>query len=231
MGKFILLNRANLGISTEAALAASNVTETQLKQLEIQEAFNKSVEKVSTLLMGTVEPIMAAISNHASVFYGLLTAVAGLSLIKLVASLSQALRTIVAITSFVNPAQVIKGLAVAAIGVGGITALLKGFDKVTETGDLDMSPNGGPIAYSPQLGGLFQGKPEDGLMFYKDRGNTRTSGEIILSDAQVNRIAAAVASGAEEGTSKAKLVLNIDGRKLADSQQVPSALGQYRFSS
>jgi len=231
MGKFILLNRKNLGISTEAALAASNVTETQLKQLEIQEAFNKSVEKVSTLLMGTVEPIMAAISNHAGVFYGLMTAVAGLSLIKLVASLASALRTVVAITSFINPAQVIKGLAVAAIGVGGITALLKGFDKVTETGDLDMSPNGGPIAYSPKLGGLFQGKPEDGMMFYKDRSNTRTSGEIILSDAQVNRIAAAIASGAEEGTSKAKLVLNIDGRKLADSQQVPSALGQYKFSS
>jgi hypothetical protein len=96
MGKFILLNRANLGISTEAALAASNVTETQLKQLEIQEAFNKSVEKVSTLL---------------------------------------------------------------------------------------------------------------------------------------NRLADFISKGAERGTSKAKLSLNVDGRRLADSQQVPSILGQYRFSS
>jgi hypothetical protein len=46
-----------------------------------------------------------------------------------------------------------------------------------------------------------------------------------------NKLADAIAKGAERGTSNAKLALNVDGRKFADSQQVPGVLGQYKFSS
>ena len=46
-----------------------------------------------------------------------------------------------------------------------------------------------------------------------------------------NQLADAIAKGAERGTSKARLALNVDGRKFADNQQVPSVLGTYKFSS
>jgi hypothetical protein len=69
MGKFILLNQAQLGISTQAAAAAAGVTEEQLKQLTIQEAFNKSVSKVASILTGAVEPVMAALANNAWLVY------------------------------------------------------------------------------------------------------------------------------------------------------------------
>jgi hypothetical protein len=70
MGKFVLLNQAQLGISTQAAAAAAGVTEEQLKQLTIQEAFNKSVSKVASILTGAVEPVMAALANNAWLVYG-----------------------------------------------------------------------------------------------------------------------------------------------------------------
>ena len=133
------------------------------------------------------------------------------------------------------------GIAAAGILAAGFGAI-SGLQKV---GDLDMSPNGGPIVYSPNVGGLFQGDKRDGVQLkppgYSDnkegvsnttinnnsnRNSTTTTSVAIDYD----KLANAIAMGAERGTAKAKLNVNLDGNAVSNTLQTPMAMGARRYS-
>jgi hypothetical protein len=109
----------------------------------------------------------------------------------------------------------------------GIAPASKGPFTITDSyGNMAITAKGDSLAVSPNI--ELNNRP---LNPGTRNTNERNTSEIILSDTQLNRLADFISKGAERGTSKAKLSLNVDGRRLADSQQVPSILGQYRFSS
>ena len=52
------------------------------------------------------------------------------------------------------------GIPLAIAAGAGLFGLYK---KATSVGDMGIDPNGGPVVTSPKLGGIFQGKKQDGL--------------------------------------------------------------------
>jgi hypothetical protein len=251
MGKFVLLNQAQLGISTQAAAAAAGVTEEQMKQLTLQETFNKSIEKLTSFLVGGLEPALAAIANNFTTMGAILGTLAGLSLAKLITQLAAAAVQAGLIKAFVNPTGLLIGLgaltAVLAIAGGMAASYAKNSASKVEDGFADSSS--GPFEIKDKFGRRAITTPGDNLAVSPNVAlttpnpnlttpnsnlttptrNTRNESSAMQLD--YNKLADAIAKGAERGTSNAKLALNVDGRKFADSQQVPGVLGQYKFSS
>jgi hypothetical protein len=233
MGKFVLLNRAALGITQQQAMAASGVTEEQLKQLTIQESFNNSIEKLTSFLVSGLEPALAAIANSFTTVGVVLGALAGLSLVKLITQLAAAAVQAGLIKAFVNPTALLIGLGTLAAGMaiaGGIAASYA--KKASQVGDGFADSSRGPFTVTDSFGAQAITTPGDNLAVSPNvglRGASRNEASSMQLD--YNKLADAIASGAERGTSKARLALNVDGRKFADNQQVPSVLGTYKFSS
>jgi hypothetical protein len=233
MGKFVLLNRAALGITQQQAMAASGVTEEQLKQLTIQESFNNSIEKLTSFLVSGLEPALAAIANSFTIVGVVLGALAGLSLVKLITQLAAAAVQAGLIKAFVNPTALLIGLGTLAAGMaiaGGIAASYA--KKASQVGDGFADSSRGPFTVTDSFGATAITTPGDNLAVSPNvglRGASRNEASTMQLD--YNQLADAIAKGAERGTSKARLALNVDGRKFADNQQVPSVLGTYKFSS
>ena len=65
------------------------------------------------------------------------------------------------------------GIPLAGLAVAGLYGLYK---KATSVGDMGIDPNGGPIVTSPGLGGVFQGKKQDGLSMGPGMGTDPSTG-------------------------------------------------------
>ena len=65
------------------------------------------------------------------------------------------------------------GIPLAIAAVGGMTGLAM---KAMNVGDMGIDPNGGPIVTSPKLGGIFQGKKQDGLSMGPGMGTDPSTG-------------------------------------------------------
>ena len=65
------------------------------------------------------------------------------------------------------------GVPLAIAAAGGLFALYK---KATSVGDMGIDPNGGPVVTSPKLGGIFQGKKQDGLSMGPGMGTDPSTG-------------------------------------------------------
>jgi hypothetical protein len=190
---------------------------------------------------------LAGMAENAGVLYGLMIGIGTIAAVSFAKSLGQALVSMIALIP--KAALLLKietGTAVAALtklsattlGVGAISAVIgaglavaafKAMQKV-EDGFADSSR--GPFTITDRFGATAITTPGDNLAVSPNvglRGTNRNEASTMQLD--YNQLAEAIAKGAERGTSKARLALNIDGRKFADSQQVPSILGQYRFSS
>jgi hypothetical protein len=86
------------------------------------------------------------------------------------------------------------GIPLAIAAAGGLFALFK---KATSVGDMGIDPNGGPIVTSPNLGGIFQGKKQDGLSMGPNMGtnpsasgttNTGGSTDMSTTNALLNQL-------------------------------------------
>jgi hypothetical protein len=272
MGKFVLLNRASLGITQQEAMAAANVSEAQLKQLTIQESINKSLEKLTQLMITGLEPIVSSIANNFVLVSTVLGAIAGLSLSKLVLQLSAAAVQAGLIKGFLSPQQFLVAVGAITAGLAIVGAATAGYVKRQAQNVQDgLAPaEKGPFTITDKFGAMAVTTPGDALLATPNLSsitnqtpssptiqnnvvpqtiNNTTIPKTIINNTTINResrnvpttvnlteqdikaITNAIALGAERGASKARLSLNVDGRKLADNQQVPSILGQYKFSS
>ena len=164
MGKFVLLNQANLGITQQEAMAAAGVTEEQLKQLTIQESFNNSIEKLTSLLIAGVEPALSAIANNFTLIGGVLGTLAGLSLAKLITQLAAAAVQAGLIGAFTNPAGLLIGLGVLTAGLAAAGAIAANYaQKASKVQDGIAPADKGPFTITDKFGAMAITTPGDAL--------------------------------------------------------------------
>ena len=142
-----LLKQQYLNKSTEEvrALAGDEVAK-RLEAINAQDRFNLAMEKMQDIVarlvggpLGTMADIIASIASNTGVLYGVLTAIAGLSLARTVSSIalmSAQLRVAAiagaATSAFLNPVNLILGVAALATAVGVIASAMNNAEDATE---------------------------------------------------------------------------------------------------
>ena len=224
-------------LTTEEAAKKAGMSIEDAKRLTLQQSITKSVEKLTQALAGPLEAF-AALADNAFVLYTTLGLIGTISLARTIGSLVTMGSTLAAnaIAAGATSSALSLGLAVPAIiaGVallGGSLAAMYAESKQQVKDGLAPSSRG-PFTITDSFGATAITTPGDNLAVSPNvglRGTSRNEASSMQLD--YNQLADAIAKGAERGTSKARLALNVDGRKFADSQQVPNVLGQYKFSS
>ena len=218
LGKAILLQRGISDLTDEQVKRASGVTREQLLQLSAIESISKSVEKLTSMLAIGLEPIFRSLANNASVAFGVLGALAGLSLARLVLQLTQAAVGAGIIGAITNPL----GLAAALGAVVAIPAIIgAGIGAgASPMGDGIFAAGRGPII-STREGGLFQGTSNDDVLVGPGIARGRNAG---LSKADI----AAIAKAVRDGASQAQI--NLDGDRVSNRLQPSLAVNTRRYS-
>ena len=221
LGKAILLQRGMTDLTDEQVKRASGVTREQLMQLSATESIVKSVEKLTSILAVGVEPIFRAIAQNASVIYGLIGALAGLSFARLVLQFTQMATSIGLISAIANPGRFLGGLAAAALLPAVAGAVFGGIQSRTnQMGDGIFAAGRGPII-STREGGLFQGTSNDDVLVGPGIARGRNAG---LSKADIEAIAKAVRDGASQAQ------INLDGGRVSNRLQPSLAVNTRKYS-
>ena len=205
------------GMTEEEAGIRAGMNIEDAKRLALQDQLTKSVEKLSLALAAPMA-FLADMASNAGVFYGFLTALAGLSFVKMVGGLAQAAVAMGALGVAINPLQI-------ALMVGG-TALLAGtiasaISRAKQVGDAIIPAGKGPII-STREGGLFQGTANDDIIMAP--GIARGGRNAGLSQADV----AAIAKAVRDGASQAQI--NLDGGRVSNRLQPPLAVNTRKYS-
>ena len=221
LGKAVLLQRGISDLTDEQVKRASGVTREQLMQLSATESIVKSVEKLTSILAVGVEPIFRSIAQSASVVYGLIGALAGLSFARLVLQFTQMATSIGLISAIANPARFLGGLAAAALLPAVAGAVFGGIQSRTNRmGDGIFAAGRGPVI-STREGGLFQGTSNDDVLVGPGIARGRNAG---LSKADIASIAKAVRDGASEAQ------INLDGGRVSNRLQPALAVNTRKYS-
>jgi len=217
MADMIFQQRLQLGITDEQARLTAGLTQQDFERLSIQESISTSLNKIGETLSVVIEPVLRALSENAFALYTILGSIAGLSLAKTVISLAQMALSAGAI-----------GVALGGLGAVVLTAgiaalaytLFKGYADAKQVGDAIIPAGKGPII-STREGGLIQGTANDDIVMAPGvaRGG-RNTGNVIISDEQLQRITSAV--------SKAQL--NINGKRASSLLQPDFAVTTYSYS-
>jgi hypothetical protein len=170
-----LLKQQYLGMSYEQVVAMSGEeVANRVEALNAQDKFNAAMEKLQDLVgslvggpLGDLVIAMANLANNSTILYSTLGLISAISLAKLVTgvvSLATALTesAVAAATTeaFINPLQVLGGLAIAAAAAGTIMALIANSKKdPTSVGDMYSAK--GKTLISTKEGGLFEPSPND----------------------------------------------------------------------
>ena len=234
LGQAILLQQSQLDLTDKQRASILGITEAQLMQQDLLTSIDKSFSKITQTVGLVLEPVMRSIAENAWLVYGAIAAISAISLYKLVASLATATAQMVALGVFANPLGALAALSAGVLIMAGIGGAISKFVGSTtpqvQDGYADSSR--GPFTITDSFGATAITTPGDNLAVSPNvglRGANRNEASTMQLD--YNQLADAIAKGAERGTSKARLALNVDGRKFADNQQVPSVLGTYKFSS
>jgi len=196
LGKAILLQRGISDLTDEQVKRASGVTREQLMQLSATESIIKSTEKLTSMLAIGLEPMFRSLANNASVVFGLVGALAGLSLARLVLQIGQAAVGMGIIGAVTNPAGLLLGLGALV----AIPALIGAGMGVSQMGDGIFAAGRGPVI-STREGGLFQGTSNDDVLVGPGIARGRNAG---LSKADIASIAPVISTregGLSQGTS------------------------------
>ena len=217
MANMIFQQRLQLGITDEQARLTAGLTQQAFERLTKQDSIATSLNKIGETLSVVIEPVLRALSETAFALYTILGAIAGLSLAKTVVSLAQMAISAGAI-----------GIALGGLGAVVLTAgiaalayqLYKGYAEAKQVGDAIIPAGKGPII-STREGGLIQGTANDDVVMAPGvaRGG-RNTGNVVISDEQLQRITSAV--------SRAQL--NINGKRASSLLQPDFAVTTYSYS-
>ena len=233
LGQAILLQRSQTDLSDAQLASMLNITEEQLLQQDLLTSIDKSFSSITQTVAGVFAPAMAFLAENAGLLKFAIGALATISLGRLIGQLAATAGQIAFIYGVTSPLLLVGGLLAAAAAVGGITAYIsKSQNKTSQVGDGFADSSRGPFTVTDSFGAQAITTPGDNLAVSPNVGLRGTNrNEASSTQLDYNKLADAIAKGAERGTSKASLALNVDGRKFADNQQVPNVLGQYKFSS
>lgn len=222
-------------LTTEEAAKRAGMSIEDAKRLTLQQSITKSVEKLTEALAGPLEAF-AALADNAFVLYTTLGLIGTISLARTIGSLITMASTLGASATFASAtsAALTLGLGAAAI-VGAITligAAMASANKEAKQSVQDgIAPaSKGPFTITDSYGGTAITAKGDSLAVSP---NITREGRNTPSSMQLDydRLADAIAKGAETGTSRARLTARVDNRQFASNQQTAQVIEQYRFSS
>jgi len=176
----------------------------QLASVSTQEAFLQSINKLKEVFVTLVDPLVPVLKIFGDIFSVVAKVVSFLSPIIPGLMLLGGIATL-------NPALITLG----AIGFGkqiisdGIAPASKGPFTITDSfGATAITSKGDGLAVSPNI----------------TREDRNTPSTIVLSDAQINKIANAVRDGASRAT------INLDGDRVSSRLQTPGVINQRQYS-
>ena len=168
-----LFKQQYLGRSVEevAALEGEEVAK-RLEALNAQDKFNLAMEKMQDIVakivgggLGQLADLIANMAKSSGVLFGVLTAIAGISLAKTVMSLAlmsaqlkQSAIAGAATSAFLNPVNLAIGVAALAVTVGLLSSMFSDAESVG-----DMSYSKGKTLISTKEGGLFEPSLNDDI--------------------------------------------------------------------
>ena len=202
------------------------------KRLSAQESIAKSVEKLTVALAGPIEAF-ASLASNATVLYTTLGLIATISLARTIGSLVTMGSTLAAnaIAAGATSSALSLGLAVPAIIAG--VALLGGSlaamyaESKQQIKDGIAPSSKGPFTITDSFGATAITARGDSLAVSPNiKRDDRNSGTMLDYD----KLAEAIAKGAEKGTSRATVVTNLDGDRVSTRLQPSLAVNTRRYS-
>jgi hypothetical protein len=233
------------GLSVEEAARKSGMSIEDAKRLTIQESINKSIAKMSELLAFPLE-MLAGMVENAGILYGIMVGIGTIAAVSFAKSLGKALVSMIAIIPKAALLLKIKtGTAVAALtelsattlGLGAIAAVagvglaVSAFKAMQNVNDGIADSSKGPFTITDNFGDTAITARGDSLAvspnIRREERNPPNASSVAID---YDKLADAIAMGAERGTSKANLNVNLDGNRVSNALQTPQAMTTRRYS-
>jgi hypothetical protein len=246
-----LLKQQYMNMSREQVVAlAGEEVANRLEAVSAQDKFNAAVEKMQDLFakiaggpLGQLADMMAGLLDNSAALYGIMAAIAGISFVKLIASLVTTAATLAssavaggALAAFINPASLIIGIAaLATLGAIIGSQMTNASEAAQPAGDMFSSK--GKTIVSPKEGGLFSLSDNDEFAAAPGLGNMisrqQTSATVVQQDnsallSAVNTLIAETKntnSGLDRLNAK-QAVVKVDSQSLGTAQ----VIGNYNLA-
>jgi uncharacterized coiled-coil DUF342 family protein len=240
-----LLKQQYMNMSREqvVALAGEEVAK-RLEAVSAQDKFNAAMEKMKDLFaniaggpLGQLAEMMAGLLDNSAALYGIMAAIAGISFVKLIASLVTTAATLAssavaggALAAFINPTSLIIGIAaLATLGALIGSAMTDASEAAQPIGD--MSYANGKTLISTAEGGLFEPSPNDEIAVapgISDMINrSQTSSTVVQQDnsAVVNAINTLITEAKNTNSGLAQLnakksEIKVDSQNFGTTQLI-----------
>ena len=226
MGKMILMRRKEAGLTDEQAMKAANITEEELKRLDVQAQIQKSIDKISSAFAPILETVASLLDNTVSLSI-VLGGIAAMGFARLISALRtiRSLQIGAAIASawksaFSGPQSVLTGgLAGAAIGAG-LTALI--MSSVNKYDDMISPGYGKRVISGPE--GTFAFNDKDTIVAGTDllpttkpittTTTTTVSPNMAALEQKMDKLIAVVENALIPAVKQDK-IFNLDGKQFA----------------
>ena len=237
MADMVFQQRAQLDITDEQARKTAGLSEDDFKRLTIQDSINNSLSKLTEILAGPLEMFVDMLGIVSAIGAGIGYFIEGakalapilLPLVGIMGALylkSQAKAIMDGISMAFTAAQNF-GPAGLAIGAAAAIAAV-GYIKSQKVEDGMAPASKGPFTITDGFGATAITAKGDSLAVSPNisRENTRNNNTQL----DYEKLANAIAMGAEKGTSRANVTTNLDGAKVSNRIQAPLAMSTRKYS-
>jgi hypothetical protein len=237
MADMVFQQRAQLDITDEQARKTAGLSEDDFKRLTIQDSINNSLSKLTEILAGPLEMFVDILGIVSAIGAGIGYFIEGakalapilLPLVGIMGALylkSQAKAIMDGISMAFTAAQNF-GPAGLAIGAAAAIAAV-GYIKSQKVEDGMAPASKGPFTITDGFGATAITAKGDSLAVSPNisRENTRNNNTQL----DYEKLANAIAMGAEKGTSRANVTTNLDGSKVSNRIQAPLAMSTRKYS-
>jgi len=208
------------------------------KRLTVQQSINDSIAKMGEALAVPLEAL-ASIASNAGILYSVMAALGVISLANTINSLATMATTmgLMSASAITTASAVTFGVGLIAIGAG-ISYLMVQQRKAEAEAKQQVKVNDGiapasrgPFTITDSYGATAITARGDSLAVSPNiRRETRNEPNTTSVGIDYDKLANAIALGAERGTSKANLNVNLDGNRISNNIQTPLAVNTRRYS-
>lgn len=146
LARVAYLRGIETGMTEKQAALAADVNLSDMQRMTIQEQFNKALQKTVQLL-APIADLFSFLTSNSLIFYGTLTAIAGISFLKILSGLVPLITALAGGAVAAGTMALIATGGLALIAIAGIGSLIAGQMKsakteVTSVGDAMITPRG-----------------------------------------------------------------------------------------
>ena len=235
MGKMILMRRKEAGLTDEQAMKAANISEEELKRLDVQAQIQKSIEKLSSAFAPILEMVAKVLDNTLSLSL-VLGSIAAMGFAQLITSLRtiRSLQIGAAIASawksaFSGPQSILTGgIAGAVIGAGLTALIMSSVNKAKKEDDFISPGYGKRVLSGPE--GTFAFNDKDtivaGTNLLPNNNTTNTSNQttnntitqpsinIAILEAKMDKLISVIENSLVPAVKQDK-IFALDGKQFA----------------